>query len=334
MEILPSFKGEELETEIRNHQLPSIGNPRNTAQCVAREMACAGRSARPWDTLKRFSSADGPRLGSSSWMAGPASLRGGKENCDHYFDPLCGLICCPVWAGPDGGGIEGKGHDPGEQHSEARSQILRLCALQRYLVEKFAGGMEASPLISPVAGPSLQPLGRLWPSLTDDYCNAIIDAEYDEIAGPGGDGLSGYCLGCGSARPTLAILTPDNGCRHLVYCDSCGDRYIGRHHNGGGTSVPTHLWTDSPGAVVSCPLCRKKGRLLRLWRPEEAGGWNGRCLRCNVREASVVVLSCRHLSCCQACKLELTVRSRESSQRVVRCPACSVEGPSCNVFLP
>lgn len=343
--ILHSSLGETRETEFGKHQPPAPCGPEGTAQRRGQEMACTGQHTIPTNrtatfAVKRFASADGARLSSSPWTAGPPSPQDGRPTGrdgsaqlgDHYFDPLCGLICLPVWAAPDGRSTDERRRDAGVQYSEARNQISRLCALRRFVLEKLGVEVEGGPMTPHMRGSGQRAVDRLWPSMSDEYCNTIIEAEYDEISSPGGDGLSGLCLGCGSARPTLAILAPDNGCRHLVYCDSCASRYIVPGQDGGATSVPAHLWAAQ--TLVSCPICRKQGRLLRVWRPEEAGGWNGRCLHCNIREASVMVLRCRHLSCCQACKRELTVTMHDDGQRVVRCPVCSTEGVACNVFLP
>ena len=128
-------------------------------------MACTGQHTIPTNrtatfAVKRFSSADGARLSSSPWTAGPPSPQdgcptgrdGSAQLGDHYFDPLCGLICLPVWAAPDGRSTVERRRDAGVQYSEARNQISRLCALRRFVLEKLGLEVEGGPMTPHMRG--------------------------------------------------------------------------------------------------------------------------------------------------------------------------------------
>lgn len=169
--------------------------------------------------------------------------------------------------------------------------------------------------------------------LSPEYCDLIIEEELRGINGHEADGLTSFCVGCGCAKPTFLLVTEDSECRHLVYCDNCAKAnslQSGSDH----LSVPAHMWAEVCQLHVRCPLCRREGRLIRIWRPEEAGGWNGMCLVCGTREARNVVFPCRHLCCCEDCKHSLTIGTTEDGHPMVECPACHEVGFALKVFVP
>lgn len=320
-------------------------SPAQRCETEACQMACPGAHVAPGQTdvdaaipLRRFASTGAEKINTAGpCLPGPAPSRGDGprrrlRNCHDLSDPFCGLICCPQRV--HGPSEDSPGQGQGLQESEALDSIARLCLLHRILAsrseEQARRHAEATALGLSASEPAPEDAP---PVLSDEQFETMFNEELEDVLGPGGDNLSGCCVGCGTSKPTIMILSQGRTCRHLVYCDDCATRHV-LQTGAGSTSVPAHLWTESSCVVATCPFCKREGRLVRIWPPEDAGGKRGMCLHCHANTATVLVLRCRHLSLCTACKMALTVMVTEDGQPIVVCPACSTQGVACDVFLP
>eukprot|EP00803_Ostreobium_quekettii_P001738 evm.model.scf_239.3 EVM.evm.TU.scf_239.3 scf_239:82804-84622(+) len=255
-----------------------------------------------------------------------------ERGFDHDFDPLRRLICCGQLNGPgetNGGEID-------------LQSTLEILAFMRFWMHKMEVEAEERRAAERAAG-ATAPDGAM--ALSDDYADSLIDEALRALCDCEPSGLAGCCLGCGACRPTLMIVGPNAFCRHVVYCDDCGYKQafrVGSRDHGPVPALPAHLWAEESQCMVTCPMCREQGRLVRIWLPEEAGGRKGLCRRCNAREARVVSMTCRHLCCCEECMEELAAGPAPGSvsqpgrqaPAIIRCPTCSTEGPAYKVFLP